>query len=165
MSKIEAGKIESIAEDFDVSEVVIEAVETLKKDIEKKGLALKVRTPRGVLHADRRRLLQCLLNLLSNAMKYTMEGSIGVSAEISTDGSMMLMTVEDTGIGIREDDLGRLFLPFVRLNPPPGSIVPGTGLGLYLTRKLVQDIMKGDILVSSTYGAGSRFTLRVPVAG
>ena len=100
------------------------------------------------MHADRRRLLQCLLNLVSNAVKYTKQGSISVSAELSTDGSMMTMAVEDTGIGIREDELGRLFSPFVRLNSPVGGTVPGTGLGLYLTKKLVQEILKGDILVS-----------------
>ena len=165
VSKIESGKVELIVEDFDVQDVVMEAIETLKKDIEKKGLELKVHAPRQAMHADRRRLLQCLLNLVSNAVKFTKQGLINVSAEISADGSMMTMTVEDTGIGIREDELGSLFSPFVRLNPPGGSTVPGTGLGLYLTKKLVQEILKGDVFVTSTYGAGSRFTLQLPVAG
>jgi len=164
VSKIEAGKIESIAEEFDARELVLEAVETLKKDIENKGLELHVQAPQQVMYTDRRRLLQCLLNLVSNAVKYTPKGSIRVSTDLSTDGSMMILSVEDTGIGIREDELCKLFLPFVRLTPPSGAIVPGTGLGLYLTNKLVREILGGDILVSSTYGTGSRFTLRVPVA-
>ena len=164
VSKIEAGKVESIAEDFDAGGVVREAVETLKKEIEGKGLALQVSAPRLALRGDRRRLLQCLLNLLSNAVKYTQQGSIKVSAELSADGSMVNVAVEDTGIGIREGDIDRLFLPFVRFNAPEGGIVPGTGLGLYLTKKLVREVLKGDILVSSVYGAGSRFTLSVPAA-
>jgi signal transduction histidine kinase len=163
VSKIEAGKIDSITEDFDINDVIIEAVETVKKDIEKKGLELIVRAPRLSIHADRRRLLQCLLNLLSNAAKFTNQGSIGVSAELSADGSLMNIAVEDTGIGIEEDDLGRLFSPFVRLHTPQASIIPGTGLGLYLAKKLAHEILQGDILVTSTYGAGSRFTIRVPV--
>jgi PAS domain S-box-containing protein len=163
VSKIETGKIESIVEDFDVREVVMEAVETFKKDIEKKGLELTVRACRHVLHVDRRRLLQCLLNLLSNAIKFTLKGSINIYAELSEDGSMFTIAVEDTGIGIEEQDLGKLFSPFVRLRTSMESVIPGTGLGLYLTRKLLQEILKGDIHVTSTHGAGSRFTIRLPV--
>ncbi len=165
VSKIEAGKIELNAEDFDIGEVILEVVETIKKDIEKKGLKLTVQVCRHTLHADRRRLLQCLLNLLSNATKYTLKGSIGVYAELSMDGSMLTIAVEDTGIGIGEEDLGKLFSPFVRLRTPMESVIPGTGLGLYLTKKLLQEILQGDIFVTSTYGVGSRFTIRVPVAG
>jgi PAS domain S-box-containing protein len=163
VSKIEASKIDLIVEECDVYGVVMEAVETVNKDIEKKGLELIVHAPRLSIHTDRRRLLQCLLNLLSNAAKFTNQGSIVVSAELSADGSWMTIAVEDTGIGIEEDDLGRLFTPFVRLHTPQASIVPGTGLGLYLAKKLAHEILKGDILVTSTYGAGSRFTIRVPV--
>ncbi|MDP3479249.1 MAG: MASE3 domain-containing protein [Desulfoprunum sp.] len=162
VSKIEAGKIDSVVEDFDVHDVVIEAVETFKKDIEKKGLELIVQAPRQVFHTDRRRFLQCLLNLLSNATKFTNQGSIGVSTELSADGCMMTVAVEDTGIGIGEDDLGKLFSPFVRLHTPGESVVPGTGLGLYLTKKILRETLHGDMLVTSTYGAGSRFTMRVP---
>ena len=161
VSKIEAGKIDSIVQDFDVRDVVMEAVETIKKDIEKKGLELITRVPRQVLHADRRRFLQCLLNLLSNAVKFTAKGTIGVYAELS--GSMVSITVEDTGIGIREQDLDKLFSPFVRLHTPGESVIPGTGLGLYLTNKLLREILNGDMLVTSIYGVGSRFTMRVPV--
>lgn len=142
----------------------MEAVETIKKEIETKGLELKVRACRHVLHADRRRLLQCLLNLLSNAMKFTMEGSIGIYTELSADGSMMTIAVEDTGIGIGEEDIGKLFSPFVRLQASGVSINPGTGLGLYLTRKLLKEILNGDVLVTSTFGVGSRFTMRVPAS-
>ena len=103
------------------------------------------------------------MNLLSNAGKYTNHGSIDVISEISADGSWIDISVADTGIGISETDLGRLFLPFVRLDAAHEGSIPGAGLGLYLTKKLVRDILKGEILVSSTLGAGSRFTIRVPV--
>jgi PAS domain S-box-containing protein len=162
VSKIESGKIEAIIEDFNVHDVVIEAVGIFKKDIERKELELTVGACRHVLHTDKRRLLQCLLNLLSNATKFTMKGSIGISTELSADGSMMTITVEDTGIGIGEDDLGRLFSPFVRFHKSGASVIPGTGLGLYLTQKLLREILHGDILVTSTPGVGSRFTMRVP---
>jgi PAS domain S-box-containing protein len=162
VSKIEAGKIDSIVQDFDVHDVVMEAVETIKKDIEKKGLELIARAPRQILRSDRRRLLQCLLNLLSNAVKFTAKGCVGVYAELSADGSMVSIAIEDTGIGIKEKDLDKLFSPFVRLHTQGESVVPGTGLGLYLTHKLLREILNGDLLVTSTYGVGSRFTMRVP---
>ncbi|EKD63527.1 MAG: multi-sensor signal transduction histidine kinase, partial [uncultured bacterium] len=107
--------------------------------------------------------LQCLLNLLSNAVKFTMKGFIGVYAELSADGSMVRIVIEDTGIGIREKDLDKLFSPFIRLHTPGESVTPGTGLGLYLTHKLLREILNGDLLVTSTYGVGSRFTMRVPI--
>ncbi|MBN2706459.1 MAG: PAS domain S-box protein [Deltaproteobacteria bacterium] len=164
VSKIETGKIEAIIEDFDVYGLVEEAVESLRKDIEKKGLELVVRTPHLTLHADRRRLLQCLLNLLSNAVKFTWKGSIAIQVQASEDGSTLTIAVEDTGIGIAEEDLERLCSPFTRFHQAGEAVVPGTGLGLYLTQKLVQDILKGEMLAKSTFGVGSRFTLRLPLS-
>lgn len=165
VSKIEAGKIESIAEEFDISGVLQEAVDTLRKDIEKKGLAIEVETIRRSIRADRRRLLQCLLNLLSNAVKFTDRGSIHVSAAISHDSRFLELNVTDTGIGIQQNDLEKLFLPFERIVSPMRPVVPGTGLGLYLTRKITREVLKGDILVQSVYGQGSRFTMIMPMVG
>ena len=73
------------------------------------------------------------------------------------------ISVTDTGIGIREEDLPRLFKPFVRLVSPMQSVVPGTGLGLYLTRKLAVEILQGDIELTSECGKGSRFTIKIPM--
>jgi len=165
VSKIETGKIDTVVEDFDIHDLIAEAVKTFEEAIGKKGLELIVRAPHLTLRADRRRLLQCLLNLLNNAVKFTRKGSIGIHAQPSEDGSMLTITVEDTGIGIAEDDLERLFLPFVRFHQPGEAVVPGTGLGLYLTQKLVKEILKGDILVDSTLGVGSRFVMRLPLSG
>lgn len=76
---------------------------------------------------------------------------------------MVEIAVTDTGIGIGEEDLSVIFQPFYRIVIPERTIIPGTGLGLFLTRKIATDILKGDILVSSEYGKGSRFSLRIPV--
>ncbi len=163
VSKIEAGKVESAVEEFDVSAVVGEAIQAFTADIHKKGLALDVRADHRLLHADRRRLLQCLLNLVSNAVKYTDKGSITVTAGPAADGRSLGFSIADTGIGMTPEDVQRLFSPFVRIVSPRRSPVPGTGLGLYLTKKLAQEVLGGDILVSSVSGKGSTFTLTVPV--
>jgi signal transduction histidine kinase len=78
-------------------------------------------------------------------------------------GSCVKISVEDTGIGIREEDAAKLFEPFVRLESPLRSRVAGTGLGLYLTRKLAREVLGGDISFTSEYGRGSRFVLTIPV--
>lgn len=163
VSKIETGKIDPVVEDFDVHDAVMEAVETFKKDIETKGLEMILQSTHLIMHTDRRRFLQCLLNLLSNATKFTNRGSIGVYVKSAADKLLMTISVEDTGIGIGEEDLRELFSPFVRLHTAGGSAIPGTGLGLYLTRKLVKEILKGEIQVTSTYGKGSRFTIHLPM--
>jgi PAS domain S-box-containing protein len=131
VSKIEAGQIAIIRETFDLSDVIAEAVATLGKEIRDKGLELRVDNVHRTMHTDRQRLLQCLLNLLNNAAKYTEKGSISVRArdivgEESTlpeDGrpscrDFVEIAVEDTGIGIGEEDLRRIFEPFTRLNSP-----------------------------------------------
>jgi signal transduction histidine kinase len=121
------------------------------------------------MRTDRRRLLQCVLNILSNAAKYSDKGSVAVAARtVSVSGEtpgeeMVEIAVTDTGIGISEEDQLRIFQPFIRIVIPERAVVPGTGLGLFLTRKIATDILKGDLLVSSEYGKGSRFSLRIPV--
>jgi signal transduction histidine kinase len=169
VSKIEAGKIESAAEEFDLHDLISEAVSLVWKDMEEKGLDLQVAATHQQMHTDRRRLLQCVLNLMSNAVKFTGKGSVTVETRIvhspgeAPGGEAAEISVTDTGIGIKEEDLERLFQPFVRLVSPAQATVPGTGLGLYLTRKLTAEVLKGDILVTSEYGTGSRFTIKLPV--
>ncbi|MDD2853587.1 MAG: response regulator [Desulfuromonadaceae bacterium] len=164
VSKIEAGMIEVIADDFDVFDVVAEVAESFENDVGVKGVTLTVPALHYPLHTDRTRLLQCLLNLVSNAVKYTEKGTITVSAKLAEGSCMMELSVADTGIGIAEDDLGKLFIPFVRLDSPLRTTVPGTGLGLYLTRKLVREVLRGDITVTSIPCVGSTFVLTVPVS-
>jgi PAS domain S-box-containing protein len=168
VSKIEAGKIESLLEDFDLEELILEAVSMVRKEIDEKGLVLHVEVSGHPMHTDKRRLLQCILNLLSNAVKYTEKGSVLVETRVTQfiegkgDESMVEITVTDTGIGINREGVKRLFQPFVRLGSPLLTVVPGTGLGLYLSRKLAVEVLKGDITVTSEYGRGSRFVIRVP---
>jgi len=93
----------------------------------------------------------------------TLETRIVQSPGATLEAGVAEISVTDTGIGIREEDLPRMFQPFVRFISSLQSTVPGTGLGLYLTRKLAAEVLKGDILLTSEYGKGSRFTIKIPV--
>lgn len=178
VSKIEAGKIDVSPEAFDLHDLIAEAVELITKEAAEKGLAMIVENMHLQMRADRRRLLQCVLNLLSNAVKFTLKGTVKTSARLAVDtrlasrgpgtalqpGDFVEIRIEDTGIGIRPEDSSRMFQAFSRLAPPPGITVGGTGLGLYLTKKLVAEILEGDILYESRYGEGSSFSIIVPVS-
>jgi PAS domain S-box-containing protein len=163
VSKIEAGMIEAFPEEFDIYDVVADAVTSCENAICNKGVDLKVQAIHHTMHTDRTRLLQCLLNLVSNAVKYTEKGIITINAEAADGGSALEISVTDTGIGIPDEDMGKLFSPFVRLESPHAATIPGTGLGLYLTRKLIREVLQGDITVTSAAGVGSRFVLTVPI--
>jgi signal transduction histidine kinase len=175
VSKIEAGKIDVRLEEFDLYELMTETVQYLEKDIREKGLELTLQIGHQVLRTDKRRLLQCIINLLSNAVKFTEKGEITVSSAMADarpdeggDGALpggsgsVIISVCDTGIGIAEGEISAIFKPFVRLESPLKTTVPGTGLGLYLTRKLVVEVLHGDIVCKSDAGKGSTFTLRIP---
>ena len=161
ITKIEAGKISTFPEEFPLEQLVDEAIAIVTPQLQEKGLSLERRLPAALtLYADRKRLLQCLVNLLSNAAKFTEKGMIVVAARES-EGSIEL-SVTDSGIGIAERDLPRLFQPFERLESHLRVQAGGTGLGLYLTAKLVADILRGTISVQSREGEGSTFTLSLP---
>lgn len=174
VSKIEAGRIEARFEEFDLYDLLMEAVQYVDKDLGDKGLELEVQIGHHLLFTDRRRLLQCVINLLSNAVKFTERGGITVSsammdAETGEGGigtraqyPQVSIAISDSGIGISREDIPKLFEAFVRLDSPLKTTVPGTGLGLYLTRKLVVDVLKGDISCRSDEGTGSTFTIRIP---
>jgi signal transduction histidine kinase len=163
VTKIEAGKIEAFVGEFRLSDLIDEAVNQIMKEIEEKGLELRIRLMDQQMLTDRRRLLQCVSNFLSNAVKFTENGSITVETR-TLSGESVEISVTDTGIGINADEMTKLFKPFVRLVSPIQATIPGTGLGLYLTKKLAVDILKGDVSAASEYGKGSRFTLRVPAS-
>jgi len=141
-----------------------------KRELEEKGLDLRVAAAHQQIRTDRRRLLQCVLNLLTNAVKYTVQGNVTVETQVvqspgtTLEAGVAEISVTDTGIGIGEEDIGKIFQPFVRLGSPLQATIPGTGLGLYLTRKLAAEVLKGDILLTSEYGKGSRFAIRIPVS-
>jgi len=171
VSKVEAGIVETRIEDFDIYDVISEAVTTFAKDIKEKGLELKVEMVHQQMHTDRRRLLQCVLNLISNAVKFTGKGSITVQIlireperiDVEEGKTSIEISVTDTGIGIEEENIPKLFNAFVRLESPLKAKVPGTGLGLYLIKKLVTEVLKGEIMVESEEGKRSKFTIKVPV--
>ncbi len=174
IAKIESGKITPHAEEFELKGLLDEAVGQVRRQAEEKGLEIVMRLPEGrvTLRTDRKRLLQCLLNYLSNAVKFSEQGTVTVVAKGQTEtgttdretvaGSVEI-SVSDTGIGIKEEDLPRLFGSFVRLETPLMTAVPGTGLGLYLTKKLAVEVLGGEVGVESEEGRGSRFWLRVPM--
>lgn len=121
------------------------------------------------MHTDRRRLYQCVVNLVSNAVKFTRHGRISVKVSLIRENDepagrqQVVIAVADTGIGIREEDMAKLFSSFVRLPLPDGMLVKGTGLGLYLVKKIATDILAGTVSVTSMHGQGSEFRLTVPV--
>lgn len=160
ISKIEAGMIERREEDFDVADVMKEAAEAVAGDATGKGLEISLDAPPTPYRGDRRRLLQCVLNLMSNAVKFTERGRI--DAAVRRDGAGLEISVRDTGIGIPAADLPRLFQPFTRLDSALRSRVLGTGLGLYLTRKLLAEVFHGEVTAESEPGRGSRFAIRMP---
>jgi len=162
ISKIEAGRIDVFAEDFLLAEVVDEAVVNIEPQLRVKKLQLDISIPADLqLHTDRKRLLQCIINYLSNAVKFTEAGGVAIIAERCGDNVEIL--VSDTGIGISPDNQSKLFVAFERLDSHLRIKAGGTGLGLYLTRKLTTEILGGEIFVRSEEGKGSTFGLLIPV--
>ncbi|QQS52971.1 MAG: PAS domain S-box protein [Candidatus Competibacteraceae bacterium] len=160
ISKIEAGKLAIEYGPFNLDKVMSDAMASMEAGAREKGLALTLEMPEGItLHTDRKRLLQCLLNLLSNAVKYTERGSVRIM--VQCNDAHIEITVSDTGIGIPESAQNQLFQPFVRLDSKLKNHASGTGLGLYLTRKLAREILGGDLTISHRQDEGSAFSLRV----
>ena len=166
LSKIEAGRVELDLAPLSVDDVCRASVRLVLEAAQKKRLALSLRIRDGfsTVVADERRLKQILVNLLSNAVKFTPEGGqVGLEAALDREHRAMRFTVWDTGIGIAERDLGRLFLPFVQLDSKLSRQHAGTGLGLALVRRLVA-LHGGHVDVESTPAKGSRFTVLLPAA-
>jgi len=169
VSKIEAGKIEVFVEDFDLYDLVSEALRITGDEKDANRLTVRNMAAHQAMHTDRRRLLQCVINLLSNAVKFTIKGTVTIRTEIvkSPDSSVAPdiaeITVTDNGIGIKAEDIPRLFSPFIRLTSPLANKTTGTGLGLYLVKKIATEVLKGEVSVKSVYGKGCSFLLRIPI--
>jgi signal transduction histidine kinase len=160
ISKIEAGRIDIYPESIPLRMVVNEAIATIEPQLKEKGLTLDIDVPDGLLlTTDKKRLLQCLINLLSNGVKFTEKG--GLRLTVSEQEESVAIAVTDTGIGIAESDLPKLFEAFERLETHLRVKVGGTGLGLYLTRKIATDLLHGQVSVQSRIDEGSTFTLTV----
>lgn len=161
LSKIEAGKVEIVPEVVSVSDICDSCLTIVREQAYDRGLQLhsQLDPAAEVCVADQRRLRQMLLNLLSNAIKFTPEGCVTLVTEKHPAG--ISFTVADTGVGIPEEQLDRLFQPFTQLDSGLNRRAEGTGLGLYLTRSLAQ-LHGGDVTAQSVVGQGSRFTIYLP---
>jgi signal transduction histidine kinase/ActR/RegA family two-component response regulator len=161
-SKIEAGKITVEPSDFDLGELCRSIAGAMEVSARQKGLSfnsfMSPQLPRYI-YGDENKIRQIITNILNNAVKYTNAGGIEFSA--APDGDCLAFTVKDTGIGIKEEDIGKLFSPFEQLDLRKNKDVVGTGLGLAISGRLCA-AMNGSIKVESVYGEGSGFTVRLP---
>jgi signal transduction histidine kinase len=168
ISRIEAGRVRINTEAVRMHEAVAEAVRGVQEQIAAKAQDLIVEVPEELptVAADRTRLVQILVNLLSNACKYTPEGgAIFVEAQPAngTENGFVRCSVRDTGVGISEEDQARLFTKYFRADDPAVRNEPGTGLGLVITKNLIE-LQGGKIWMESELGQGSEFTFTMPVA-
>ncbi len=171
ISKIEAGKMKINPKELDLRWLIESATPTFEPQMRMKGITLTVNVPDGLPHVygDEARLKEVLINLLSNAIKFTHEGGITISARLSERGVnlgesplFMEICVQDTGIGIKEEDLGKIFDKFVQADLTTVRQYEGTGLGLSIARGLIS-LHKGMIWVTSKLGEGSKFCFTLPL--
>ena len=163
LSKIEAGKMEVFIEPFDLASLVEEVQLMVKPLAARNGNKLVVACPPniGAIQSDMTKVKQALLNLLSNACKFTRDGDVGL--EVSRDAARVVLRVWDSGIGMTQEQLGRLFQSFTQADSSTTRRYGGTGLGLVITRSFVR-MLGGDVSVESQPGAGSTFSISLPVA-
>jgi PAS domain S-box-containing protein len=161
LSKIEAGKMELYLEQFDIAMMTIEVAHTVRPLMEKNGNAFtfSVDSGLGVMHADLTKVRQSLLNLLSNATKFTKNGSVNL--EVFSENDFLVFRISDTGIGITPEQQKKVFDPFIQAEAGTSRNFGGTGLGLALTRHFAR-YMGGELSVDSASGKGSVFSLRIP---
>ena len=165
LSKIEAGRMELQLETFPLAPLIADVVKTIEPLAAKNAnkVAAYCAAEIGVMHADQMRLRQALLNLMSNANKFTEHGTITVDARQGQENGhdWVRIAVADTGIGMTPEQMGKLFQEFSQASSSTASKYGGTGLGLAISRRFCQ-MMGGDITVESAPGRGSTFTIRLP---
>lgn len=165
ISKIEANKLEIVNTEYDMHKVFDELVLLTKARIGEKTIDFRYHLDSSipaVLYGDYVRLKQIILNLLTNAAKYTKEGFIDFKISTIQSGKVcrLIISVEDSGIGIKQDKINKLFMKFERLDLEKNITIEGTGLGLAITKRLVE-LMHGRVVVQSVYGKGSKFTVAI----
>ena len=163
LSKIESNKLEIDNQTFDVLETIDTVENMFKPRADQKGLDFKVFISESLpqfLIGDAKRLKQILINIIGNAIKYTIKGRVAVHSYYQKDN--LVLSVEDTGIGIPEDKIDELFKPFNQVKSKETAGILGTGLGLAITMRLIK-LMHGTIDVESELGKGSVFTIKLPL--
>ncbi len=163
LSKIEADRMTTFAETFEVSGLLRDVASTAEALVRQKDntLVLDAAGDLGAMHTDQVKLRQCLFNLVSNAAKFSQNGRITLQA--AREGGVVVFSVADSGIGMSQEQLDRLFERFTQADASTTRKFGGTGLGLAITRAFCR-LLGGDITVASTLGAGSTFTIRVPAS-
>ena len=165
-SKIEAGKMEIIPVDYEISSLLNDLWTMLRPRAENKGLEFLVEADSAIphlLHGDEIRLKQIITNLLTNAVKYTEKGSVTLKVSIARQESDKIdldISVRDTGIGIKQEDIEKLFTAFERIEEKRNRHIEGTGLGMSITHRLLE-LMQSELRVESEYGKGSVFSFTV----
>ncbi len=164
LSKIESGRMDVAASEFNPVKVIRDLIETVRPMVDQNGNTIVFSGDKPVLaNTDSMKLRQCVLNLLSNAAKFTKNGRIEIQygSRLHNGVEQLFIIVRDTGIGMSKEHMGRLFQPFVQADPSITQQYGGTGLGLTITRRFAQ-LLGGDVTVKSVLGEGSAFTLHVP---
>ncbi len=166
VSKVESGKMDLVNSPYHFMDLLNEIKGTFSIAAQKKGLAFETKIDEslpGYVKGDRVRVRQVIVNLVNNAIKYTREGSVKLKVDGSiNDGNVVYkVAVSDTGIGIKEENLGSLFHAFERIDNDETHFIEGTGLGLSIVKELLA-MMGGSVEVESTYGQGSTFTMYIP---
>ena len=166
-SKIESGKMEIVETQYDVSSLINDAYHMVEQRAKEKNLNLQVFNQEDIprlLFGDEIRIRQIVTNIMTNAIKYTKEGSVTLSASckwLESKKIALEFSVKDTGIGIAKENQGKLFDSFQRIDQKRNRNIEGTGLGLSITKQLL-DLMGGTITVESEYGVGSTFSVSIP---
>ncbi len=165
-SKIEAGKMELIPDNYEMSSLIIDLMNMTRERAQNKGLKYELNISPDfpkTLFGDSIRIKQCILNLLTNAIKYTKEGSITFTInfdKLNEDELLLKVHVTDTGCGIKSEDMEKLFAPFERIEEGKNRTIEGSGLGISIVRKLLR-MMESTLEVQSTYGKGSDFYFQI----
>ena len=163
LSKIESGMMKIVPVNYDVCSIINDVVTMTVDKARKKGLSFNFNVDYNVpckLFGDEIRIRQIMLNLINNAVKYTEKGFVRINISYDYSDNYLYVRVKDSGTGIKEEDIDKLFINFQRLEETRNRKIEGTGLGLRITKQLAL-MMDGDILVESVYGEGSLFTVKV----
>lgn len=167
LSKIESSRMEIMEAEYDLCSLLTDVENMITMRAEEKNLTLIVQVNPNLpanLRGDEMRIKQCITNLLTNSVKYTEKGTISLTVDFSENGPdciFLLVSVADTGSGIKKPELQKLFDPFIRFNMRQNKNVEGTGLGLSITKRLL-GMMGGSLNVESVFGQGSTFSIQIP---